>query len=43
VRFDFHNPDYLPVIAARIARLKRLRNIPRALAAARLYYRDNPI
>jgi phage terminase large subunit len=42
VRFDFRNPDYLPVIQARVERLRRLRSDPRLLSAAMTLYRDRP-
>jgi phage terminase large subunit len=40
--FDWRNPNYLPVFAARVARLGRLRATPGALPALKLYYRDHP-
>lgn len=40
--FDWRTPDYLPVIASRFERLKRLRANPAALPAFKTYYRDNP-
>jgi len=40
--FNFKNPDYLPVIAARTERLLRLRANPAVLPALKLHYRDHP-
>lgn len=40
--FNWRNPDYLPVFAARTERLKRLRANPSALPAIRDYYREHP-
>lgn len=40
--FDYKNPDYLPIIRERVARLKRLRDQPERLPFLKRYYRDNP-
>jgi phage terminase large subunit len=39
---DWRNPDYAPIFAARLERLRRIRERPDVLPALRLYYRDNP-
>ena len=39
--FDYKNPDYGPIIRARIARLARIRQDPAQLPALKLYYRDH--
>jgi phage terminase large subunit len=40
--FDWKNPDYTPVYAARIERLKRLRAHPKDLPAIKVFYREHP-
>jgi phage terminase large subunit len=42
VPFNWRNPDYLPVLRERMARLQRLRAHPEALPLLRAFYRDNP-
>lgn len=42
MNFDFKNPDYYPVVQARIERLQAIHNDPELLAALKLYYRENP-
>lgn len=40
--FDWREPDYGPVFAGRVERLKRLRAEPAMLAAVKKHYADNP-
>lgn len=40
--FDYRNPEYASIFAARAERLKRLRASPELLAAAKIHYRSNP-
>jgi len=40
--FDWHNPDYGPIIAARIEYLKRLRSNPALVPALKEFYRERP-
>lgn len=40
--FDFKNPDYAPIFAARVRRLEHLRENPRAMAALRFHYAEHP-
>ena len=39
---DYKNPDYLPIFKKRIERLNELRSDPKLLAAAKIYYAENP-
>lgn len=41
--FDWKNPDYGPVYAARIARLKRIRETPGMLAGLKEFYKTHPV
>jgi phage terminase large subunit len=40
--FDFRNPDYGPILQARMDRLAAIRQDPALLAALKVYYRDHP-
>lgn len=40
--FDFRNPDYGPILMARVARLAKIRENPGMLPGLFAYYRDNP-
>lgn len=42
VQFDFRNPDYRPIFAARLERLARIRKSPDMLPDLAAYYRENP-
>ena len=39
--FDWRNPDYTPILAARVQRLRRVRAEPQMLAALGQYYRTH--
>lgn len=41
--FDWKNPDYGPVYAARIARLKKIRETPGMLAGLKEFYKARPV
>lgn len=40
--FDWKNPDWEPIVRARIERLARIRETPGMLAGLKEHYRDNP-
>lgn len=40
--FDFRNPDYGPILQARVERLSAIREDPELLAALKVHYRENP-
>jgi phage terminase large subunit len=40
--FDFRNPDYGPILVARVQRLAKIRENPGMLPGLFAYYRDNP-
>ena len=40
--FDWHNPDYRPIMQARLDRLSWMRAHPRHVQSLRVYYRHNP-
>ena len=40
--FDWRNPDYGQIFAARVERLRRIRAKPEMLQALRVFYKDNP-
>lgn len=42
MRFDYKDPDYAAIFAERSRRLKKLREDPRLVQAAKIHYRDNP-
>lgn len=41
--FDWRNPDYTPVWAARCERLERLRADPSLIGPLKAFYKDNPV
>lgn len=41
--FDFTRPDYAPVYAERVERLRRLREAPELLAGVKAHYAENPV
>ena len=40
--FDWREPDYGKIFAQRVERIRRLRQKPEAIAALRVFYKDNP-
>ena len=40
--FDWREPDYGKIFAQRVERVRRLRQKPEAIAALRVFYKDNP-
>ena len=40
--FDFRNPDYGPILQARVERLSAIREDPALLAALKVHYKHNP-
>jgi phage terminase large subunit len=41
--FDWRSPDYAPIYAERVERLKRLRESPELLAGVKAHYADSPV